>query len=100
MSSLGIDMPQPDDLDYHADLHEARRRLALAKIHPEDLLASVMEDLAERPLPGHPLEPLILWLLDRAWTPGDGGELWDHLKAAVTTQIDQLVDEALARGED
>jgi hypothetical protein len=96
MSSLGIDMPFPDEINYHADRHEARRRLALAKIHPEDLLAAVMADLAERPLQEHPLQHVILWVLDRQLTPGHGGELFDGLKQAVTAQVERLLHETLA----
>jgi hypothetical protein len=96
MSSHRIDVPAPDQLDYHADLACQRRRLALAKIHPEDLLAAVMAELAERPLPEHPLQHLILWLLDRQLTPGHGGELFDGLKQAVSTQVERLLDAVLA----
>ncbi len=83
MSESQIPYHSDFDVDHAAALHEERRRLALAKINAEDLLASVMEDLAEQPLQGHALEPMILWLLDKAWTPGDGGVLWDRLKQAV-----------------
>ncbi|HEX9872535.1 MAG TPA: hypothetical protein VGC99_28845 [Candidatus Tectomicrobia bacterium] len=91
-------IPYPPDfqIDYHADRHEARRRRALAKIDPEDLLAAVMTDLAEQPLQDHPLGPMLLWLLDQALTPGDGGELWDRLKIVGLTQIERLLDAVLA----
>jgi hypothetical protein len=55
-----------------------------------------MEDLGERPLQGHPLQVLILFMLDRAWTPGDGGVLFDGLKAAVVQAVERLLDERLA----
>jgi hypothetical protein len=96
MLSHHTHIPAPAEIDYHADHEEARRRLALAKIPPEDLLAAVMDDLAERPLEGHVLQPLILFLLDRAWTPGHGGELFDGLKQAVAAQIERLLGEVLA----
>jgi hypothetical protein len=88
--------PEPSQIDYHADLAWQRRRLALAKIHPEDLLAAVMAELSERPLQDHPLRYLVLWLLDQALTPGHGGELFDGLKQAVTAQVERLLDETLA----
>jgi hypothetical protein len=96
MSIDGNHIPDVDQIDYHASHHEERRRRALAKIHPEDLLAAVMEELAEQPLQGHALEPMILWLLDKAWTPGDGGVLWDRLKQAVLAQIERALEAVLA----
>ncbi len=96
MSTYDINVPQADQIDYHADLCQQRRRLALAKIHPEDLLAAVMADLSERPLQDHPLGHLVLWLLDKELTPGHGGELFDGLKQAVTAQVERLLQETLA----
>jgi hypothetical protein len=96
MSSYGINVPSPDEINYHADHEEERRRLALAKIVPEDLLAAVMTDLAEQPFQDHALRPMLLWLLDRALTPGHGGELWDRLKAVGVTQLERLLDDVLA----
>jgi hypothetical protein len=87
---------EPSQIDYHSDLAWQRRRLALAKINPEDLLAAVMENLVEQPLEGHPLQPMLLWLLDRAWAPGDGGVLWDRLKQVVTAQVERALDAVLA----
>jgi hypothetical protein len=94
MSRLQI----PDDctVDYHADHEEARRRLALARIAPEDLLAAVMAGLAERPLAEHPLRHLVQWMLDRQLTPGHSGELFDGLKSAVAAQVARLLDAVLA----
>ena len=34
---------EADQLDYHADHEAQRRRLALAKVHPEDVLALAMD---------------------------------------------------------
>ncbi len=96
MSSMGLNVSSPDDVDYHSDHEYQRRRLALANIHPEDLLAATLDSLAEQPLAESPLRPLILFLLDRAWTPGDGGVLFDGLKAAVTAQVERLLDATLA----
>jgi hypothetical protein len=96
MSNHRIDVPAADQLDYHTDLACQRRRLALAKIHPEDLLAAVMAELAERSLHEHPMQHVILWVLDRELTPGHGGELFDGLKQAVSAQVDRLLDAVLA----
>jgi hypothetical protein len=96
MSSYRINIPSPDEPDYHADLADQRQRRALARIHPEDLLAAVMTDLAERPLAEHPMQHLILWMLDRQLTPGHGGELFDGLKQAVRAQVERLLDDVLA----
>ncbi len=90
------DVPAADQIDYHSDHEYQRRRLALAKIHPEDLLAATLDHLAEQPLSESPLRPLFLFMLDKAWTPGDGGVLFDGLKRAVTAQVARLLDETLA----
>ena len=45
---------------------------------------------------GHPLQALIMYVLDKAWTPGDGGVLFDGLKAAVVQAVERLLDERLA----
>jgi hypothetical protein len=90
------DTPEPSQIDYHADVQAQRVEAALAKINPEDLLAAVMDDLAAQPLQGHALEPMILWLLDRAWVPGDGGVLWDRLKQVVTAQVARALEAVLA----
>ena len=55
-----------------------------------------MDTLAEAPLEGHALQPLILFVLDRAWAPGDGGLLWDRLKQVVTAAVARALEETLA----
>jgi hypothetical protein len=81
MSMHHREIPYPAPFDHAAAHEEERRRLALAKLHPEDVLAAVMEDLAERPLQDHPLQGLLLF---------------DGLKAAVVQAVERLLDERLA----
>jgi hypothetical protein len=96
MSRQHIPYPPDFDVNDYADRQEERRRLALAQIHPENLLAAVMAELAERPLADHPLQHLIRWMLDRQLTPDHGGELFDGLKQAVAAQVERLLEAVLA----
>jgi hypothetical protein len=96
MSSQQIPYPPDFDVNYHADLHEERRRRALAQIDPGDVIAVVEEMLASEPSPAeHPLFPVVNWLLDHQ-VAVDGGQFWDAWKALVSQAIDSLVEVKLA----
>jgi hypothetical protein len=97
MSSLGIDMPSPDDIDYHADRQEQRVRAALKLIDVGDVIATVESRLAEESDPTkHPLYQLTMFLLDRQ-TAVDGAQLYDDWRWLVLAAIDTCVGELLAR---
>jgi hypothetical protein len=100
VSIYGINVPAPDAHDYHAADLEERRRRALKALDPGDVLAQVDDLIASEPDPkAHPLYPMVLWLLDQAWTPGNGAEFWDQWKTLAIQAIDRLV-EARLQGED
>ena len=93
-------IPYPSDfqINHDAARHEERRRIALRSIAPGDVISVVEDRLASEADPAqHPLYPVVLWLLDRAWTPGHGGDFWDQWKQLCLAAIDQLVDERLSQ---
>jgi hypothetical protein len=97
---MAIPYPPDYQIDYHADHHEERRRRALKALEIGDVLAQIDDLIAQEPTPEkHPMHPVVAWLLDRQLSV-DGGAFWDAWKRLVCQAIDQLVDEALSRGED
>jgi len=100
MSSYGINVPAPDEHDYHADLCQQRRQAALKALDPSDVLAQVDDLIRAEPAPQkHPCYPMVLWMLDQALTPGSGAAFWDAWKVLAWQAIDRLV-EARLQGED
>jgi hypothetical protein len=100
MSTRHLPYPHDFEINHDAAHHEERRRRALKALDPGDVLAQVDDLIASEPDPAmHPLYPMVLWLLDQAWTPGHGGEFWDAWKRLAHQAIDQLV-EARLQGED
>jgi hypothetical protein len=99
MSSYGIHVPTPDDHDYHADLFQQRRRLALQSLDVGDVITSVEDVLAQEPDPTkHPLFPVANWLLDRQGRV-DGGAFWLQWQVLVDQAIERLI-EARLQGKD
>jgi hypothetical protein len=96
------DLPYPSDFqtDYHADHHEARRRMAFKSLDVSNVLAEVDDLIASEPDPSkHPCYAMAVWLLERQLTPLDGGQLYDGWKALCLQAIDRLVEQRL-QGED
>jgi hypothetical protein len=99
MSTYNINVPAPDEHDYHADLCQQRRRRALQSLDVGDVIATVEDALAQEPDPkAHPLFPVVNWLLDRQGRV-DGGAFWLAWQALVDQAIERLV-EARLQGED
>src|SRR5262245_23174819 len=99
MSSYRINVPAPDDHDYHADLCQQRRRRALQSLEVGDVISAVEDALAQEPDPTtHPLFPLASWLLDRQGRV-DGGAFWLQWQVLVDQAIERLI-EARLQGED
>jgi hypothetical protein len=99
MSSYGIDVPAPDEPDFHADLCQQRRRRALQSLDVGDVIATVEDALAQEADPAkHPLYPVANWLLDRQGRV-DGGAFWLQWQVLVDQAIQRLV-EARLQGED
>jgi hypothetical protein len=100
MSIRRSSIPAPDEHDYHADHHEARRQWALKSIDIGDVLAEVDDLIAAEPDPSkHPCYAMAAWLLDRQLTALDGGELYDRVKRLCLQAIDRLIAQRL-QGED
>jgi hypothetical protein len=100
MSIYGINVPSPDDHDYHAD-HQAQR-VARAKtmIDAGDVLSIIDRRIAQEPDPrAHVLYPLVQFYLDRE-TAVHGGEFFDHCKQLVLAAIDTAIDDVLEVMED
>jgi hypothetical protein len=98
VSIYGIHVPTPEAHDYHADLHEERRRRARQSLDVGDVLAQVDDLIAREPDPAkHPLFPVANWLLDRQGRV-DGGAFWLQWQVLVDRAIEQLV-EARLQGE-
>ena len=77
MSIYGINVPAPEEHDYHADLCQQRRRRALQSLDVGDVLAQVDDLIASEPDPRqHPCYGLVAFLLDRQLAV-HGGEFWD-----------------------
>jgi hypothetical protein len=96
MSIYGINVPSPDEINYHEARQVQRVQAAKKRIEPGDVLAVIDRRLAEEPDPTkHPLYGLVLFCLDRQ-VAVHGGEFWDawkrHVMAAVDTCLDDLLD--------
>jgi hypothetical protein len=95
MSSLGINMPFPDDIDYHTDLAWQRRQRAFNALDVGDVLAQLDDLIASEPDPTqHPCHDLAAFLLDRL-SAVDGGQLYDRWKRLCLDAIDRLVAQRL-----
>jgi hypothetical protein len=96
MSIYGINVPSPDEINYHEAQQAQRVARAKALIDPGDVLAIIDRRLAEEPDPkAHPLYGLVLFCLDRQ-VAVHGGEFWDIWKQLVLAAIDTALDDVLA----
>jgi hypothetical protein len=92
-----INVPSPDEINYHSDRQAQRVERAMKQLDPGDVIATVESRLAsEADVTQHPLYQLTLFLLDRA-TAVDGGQLYDDWRQLVLAAIDTCLDELLAR---
>jgi hypothetical protein len=95
MSMYGINIPSPDEINYHDTQQIQRVEAARKRIDPGDVLSIIDSRLAQEPDPrAHPLYPLVQFYLDRQ-TAVDGGALYDHCKRLVLAAIDSCFDDLL-----
>jgi hypothetical protein len=88
-------IPEPSQIDYHADRQQQRVARAMKLIDPGDVLSIIDRRIAQEPDPrAHPLYPLVQFYLDRE-TAVHGGEFFDHCKRLVLAAIDSAVDDLL-----
>jgi hypothetical protein len=94
------DTPEPEQIDYHADLQAQRVQQALQRIDPGDVLAVIDGQIAAESDPtAHPLYTLVCFFLDRQRAV-DGGEFYDRFRQLVLSAIDTCLDDALEAMED
>jgi hypothetical protein len=95
MSIYGINVPSPDEINYHESQQAQRVAAALKRIDPGDVLAIIDARIAAEPDPkAHPLYGLVLFCLDRQ-VAVHGGEFWDTWKRLVMAAIDTCLDDLL-----
>jgi hypothetical protein len=95
MSTYGINVPAPDDIDYHAARQQQRLQAALKALDVGEVLSLIDSHIAAEPDPqAHPCFGLVNWLLDKQLSV-DGGAFWDAWKQLALQAIEQLVDEQL-----
>ena len=98
MSTYGINVPSPDDLNYHEARQQQRVQAALKRIDPGDVLAIIDSRIAAKPDPkAHPLYHLVCWHLEKCLTPMDGGQFFDTCRQLVIAAINVALNDALAR---
>jgi hypothetical protein len=96
MSIYGINLPAPEEHDYHADRQQQRVEAARKLIDPGDVIATLESRLAAEADPkSHPLYNLVCWVLDKHVGPLDGGQLFDRWHQLVLAAVDTCLDDLL-----
>jgi len=96
MSSYGINVPSPDEINYHESQQAQRVQRAMKLIDPGDVIATLESRLAAEADPTqHPLYNLVCWVLDKHVGPLDGGQLFDHFHKLVLAAVDTCLDDLL-----
>jgi hypothetical protein len=96
MSSYGIHVPSPDEINYHEAQQVQRVQRAFRRIDPGDVLAVIDGRIAAESDPtAHPLYQLVCFFLDRQRAV-DGGQFYDTFRQLVLAAIDTCLDELLA----
>jgi hypothetical protein len=100
MSTYGIDVPSPDEINHHEALQQHRIDAARKVIDPGDVLAVIDRRIAAEADPTkHPLYGLVLFCLDRQ-VAVHGGEFFDRWHQMVVAAIDTALDDVLEAMED
>jgi hypothetical protein len=88
-------MPEPSQIDYHAEVQAQRVERARKLIDPGDVLSIIDSRIAQEPDPrAHPLYGLVLFCLDRQ-VAVHGGEFFDRFRQLVLGAIDTALDDLL-----
>jgi hypothetical protein len=96
MSIYGIDVPSPEEHDYHAERQQRRVQRTLKQLDPGDVLAIIDSRIANEPDPAqHPLYHLVCWHLEKCLTPMDGGQFFDTFRTLVISAINTALEDAL-----
>jgi hypothetical protein len=92
-----IDVPAPDEINYHEARQVQRVEQARKQLDPGDVLAVIDSRIASEPDPkAHPLYQLVCWHLSKGLTPVDGGQFFDTFNRMVMAAVDTCLDELLA----
>jgi hypothetical protein len=95
VSIYGINVPSPDEINYHEAQQAQRVARAKALIDPGDVLAIIDARIAAEPDPkAHPLYGLVLFCLDRQ-VAVHGGEFFDRFRQLVLCAISTALDDVL-----
>ena len=95
MSTYGINVPSPDEINYHEAQQAQRVARAKALIDPGDVLAIIDARIAAEPDPkAHPLYGLVLFCLDRQ-VAVHGDPFFDRWHQMVLAAIDTALDDLL-----
>jgi hypothetical protein len=96
MSSMGINVPSADEINYHEARQVRRVQAALKQIDPGDVLAVIDSRIAQESDPTkHPLYQMVAWHLEKCLTPLDGGQFYDRFRQLVLAAIDSCLDDVL-----
>jgi hypothetical protein len=99
MSSYGINVPSPAEINYHEAAQQQRVQAALQRIDPGDVLAVIDGRIAAESDPkAHPLYALVCFFLDRQRAV-DGGQFYDRFRQLVLAAIDTCLDDILQMGD-
>jgi|SRR5882724_37465 len=95
MSIYGINVPSPDEINYHEAQQAQRVEAAKKRLDPSDILSLIDDRIAAEADPSaHPLYGLVLFCLDRQ-VAVHGGEFWDTWKRLVLAAVDTCLDDLL-----
>src|SRR5215475_5892688 len=95
MSTYGIHVPAPDEINYHEARQVQRVQAALQRLDPGDVLSLIDARIAAEPDPTqHPLYPMVMFFLYRQ-TAVDGGKLYDDWRRLILAAIDTAIDDLL-----
>jgi hypothetical protein len=94
-------IPEPSQIDYHADLQAQRVERARKLIDPGDVLSIIDSRIASMADPKeHPLYPLVCWHVEKCLTAVDGGAFFDRFNQLVRAAVDMALDDMLEVMED
>jgi hypothetical protein len=95
-----INVPSPDDINYHEARQQQHVQAAFKVIDPGDVLAVIDRRIAAEADPTkHPLYGLVLFCLDRQ-VAVHGGEFFDRWHQMVLAAIATALDDVLEAMED
>jgi hypothetical protein len=97
----GIEIPSPDEINYHEARQAERVEAARKLVEVGDVLSIIDGRIAAESDPvRHPLYKMVAWHLEMCLTPLDGAEFFDTFRQLVLCAIDTAIDDVLETTED